>query len=58
MYENHPGLNAYGIELEKQNNLLEKMTLFIQEVSGHKTLLPFQKEILLCNSSLKIYMNI
>ncbi|KMQ83324.1 transposase, partial [Lasius niger] len=25
-------LNAYGIELEKQNDILEKMTLFIQEV--------------------------
>lgn len=55
MYGNHPGLNKYGIELEKQNDILAKMTLFIQEVriGDHKTLLPFQKGILLCNFLLK-----
>ena len=46
---------AYGVDLERQNELLNRMSFFIKnvKVGKHKALLPFQKEILLNNKSLQ-----
>jgi len=51
----HFGLRAYGIDIGYQDNILSQMTEFIlkMRVSGRKTLLPFQKGIVIVNSSLK-----
>lgn len=54
-YGNHSGLRAYGVELEYQDNVLDRMNEFISKmkVCGKKSLMPFQKGILLVNKSLK-----
>ena len=54
----HPGLNAYGIDLERQDAIITKvsstiMTLALNDSKKKQTgLLPFQKGILLSNKSL------
>lgn len=47
--------SAYGVDLQKQNDVLNTMTTYMQliTVGNHKTLLPFQKAIILNNSSLQ-----
>ncbi|CAI6361011.1 unnamed protein product [Macrosiphum euphorbiae] len=49
------GTPSYGINLEHQDEFLDKMSTFILEmrVYGKKTLVPFQKGIAVCNKSLK-----
>lgn len=51
----HSGLRAYGVVLDKQNQILEDMNKFILKMRvGNKTcLVPFQKGILVTNNSLK-----
>lgn len=53
-FGNHEGLHAYGIHLEKQNAILNEVTQVIQNlrVGKRNSLLPFQKYILLSNTSL------
>lgn len=50
----HSDRCAYGINLEKQNKIINDMNQFIKKlrVGQRSTLLPFQKGILLCNKSL------
>lgn len=47
--------NAYGLEIDEQNTLLDEMDNFIKTMLVHskKSLLPFQKGILLKNMSLR-----
>lgn len=47
--------HAFGINLEIQNKVISDMNEFITEmrVTGKKSLMPFQKGILLCNKSLQ-----
>nr|CAH7720027.1 unnamed protein product [Callosobruchus chinensis] len=49
-----PGRNAFGTDIEKQKELLHKMTEVINiiRVGKHKNLIPFQKGIILSNKSL------
>lgn len=51
----HSGLRAYGVELQKQDIILDKMNEFVRNMRtpNRSTLLPFQKGILLTNQSLK-----
>lgn len=48
------GHNAYGINLENQIALLDEVSMFISlmRVGRHKSLIPFQKGILLSNKSM------
>lgn len=54
-YGHHHGSHAYGINLEEQNKIINKMNTFIEEMRvGQKTsLMQFQKGILVCNKSLQ-----
>jgi len=54
-FGSHSGSRAYGVELDHQNEILEKMNQFISNMRvGKKSILqPFQKGILLTNASLK-----
>lgn len=56
MYGKHIGKNAFGINVEEQIIILNNMTTFIKEtkIGKHETLLPFQKGIILSNSSLQL----
>nr|CAH7736811.1 unnamed protein product [Callosobruchus chinensis] len=49
-----PGRNAFGTDIEKQKELLHKMTEVINiiRVGKHKNFIPFQKGIILSNKSL------
>lgn len=51
----HSDSRAYGVELEKQNTVLDKMDDVITKMRcpKRKALLPFQKGILLCNQSIR-----
>jgi len=51
----HSGLRAYGVDLQKQNIILEQMDELVNNMRTPKrsTLLPFQKGILLSNHSLR-----
>jgi len=51
----HSGLHAYGVDLQKQNIILDKMDELVRNMRTPKrsTLLPFQKGILLSNHSLR-----
>ena len=52
-YGQHSGVNAYGINLNKQTKTINEMTQFIEQMRvGKSSLLQFQKEILLFNKSL------
>lgn len=60
-FGNHEGLHAYGIDLEKQNAILNEVTNVVKNMRVHKrkSLLPFQKGILLCNASLmRLYQDV
>lgn len=54
-YGPHPGLNGYGVNLLEQNEILARTTSTVAEmrVEKQKALLPFQKGMLICNSSLR-----
>lgn len=54
-YGNNPGQNGYGVDLVQQNNILAKVTSTTKhmKVGNRQALLPFQKGILICNSSLR-----
>lgn len=54
-YGNHPGRNGYGVDLVQQNNILANVTSTIKhmKVGDRQSMLPFQKGILICNSSLQ-----
>lgn len=47
---------AFGLSLDLQHNILDQMSKVMSElrVKGRKTLLPFQKGILISNTSLKL----
>lgn len=47
--------NAYGLEIDEQNKLLDEMDNFIKTMLVHskKSFMPFQKGILLTNMSLR-----
>lgn len=51
----HSGLRAYGVDLQKQDSILDQMDELVinMRTSKRSTLLPFQKGILLCNRSLR-----
>jgi len=51
----HDDKNAYGVDIEKQNSILNNMTTFITELrlGRHKSLLLFQKGIIVSNTSLQ-----
>ena len=54
-YNSQPGKNAYGLNLEYQNKIIDYMSSFIKSlrVCGWKSALPFQNGILISNESLK-----
>ncbi|XP_071574859.1 uncharacterized protein [Temnothorax nylanderi] len=51
----HEGKNAYGVILQKQNNILSEMNKLMHEIKigKHKTLISFQKGIIVTNNSLQ-----
>ena len=58
-FGSHSGMHAYGINAEKQNELLATVSLLVKDMRvGKKNhLLPFQKGILISNRSLKNLYN-
>ncbi|XP_036148853.1 uncharacterized protein LOC105834939 isoform X2 [Monomorium pharaonis] len=50
-----PGKEPYGLNLERQNEILNKVTntMLTMRVGNHKSLLPFQKGVILNNNSLQ-----
>lgn len=52
---NCPGRNAYGTDIKTQTDLLSRMSEFIKSlrVGKHKSIIQFQKGILLSNASLE-----
>lgn len=50
----HSGVNAFGVELEKQKDFLVQVSSIFKkmQVHKHKSLLPFQKGVLVTNASL------
>ncbi|XP_039307045.1 uncharacterized protein LOC105198981 isoform X1 [Solenopsis invicta] len=55
MYGQHEGKNAYGINVERQNCILDEMNTLMNEIKigNHKSLIAFQKGIMVNNSSLR-----
>lgn len=55
IHERDPKKKPYGLNLDYQNDLLNTMTNFMYKmrVGGHKNLLPFQKGVILNNTSLQ-----
>lgn len=53
-YGTHSGANAFGVDLEKQLMIIKETSETVSKmtVGNHKTLIPFQKGILLSNNSL------
>ncbi|XP_071578674.1 uncharacterized protein [Temnothorax nylanderi] len=53
-YGSHPGVNGFGVDLTKQEDALQFMNLYIENirVGNRKDLMPFQKGILISNASL------
>lgn len=51
--------NSYGLDVENQNILLNKMTQYIKNmrVHGSKSLRPFQKGIIITNKSFQNLFN-
>jgi len=51
--------NSYGLDIENQNILLNKMTQYIKDmrVHGSKSLMPFQKGIIITNKSFQNLFN-
>jgi len=58
MYGKHDGKNAYGINLEKQDDILREMTELTNEttIGKHKSLITFQKGIIVNNCSLQQFL--
>lgn len=58
-FGSHSGMHEYGINAEKQNELLAKVSLLVKDmrVGKRSNLLPFQKGILISNESLKNLYN-
>lgn len=58
-FGSHSGIHAYGINTEKQNELLAEVSLLVKDmrVGKKNNLLPFQKGILINNESLKNLYN-
>ncbi|XP_071572048.1 uncharacterized protein [Temnothorax nylanderi] len=58
-YGAHPGVNGFGIDLENQMQLLVLMSMYIENmrVGKRKSLMPFQKGIIISNASLKGLFN-
>jgi len=58
MYGKHDGKNAYGINLEKQDDILREMTELMNEmtIGKHKSLITFQKGIIVSNCSLQQFL--
>lgn len=54
-YGSHSGVHGYGVNLEQQNDVLQKMSSVVEgmRVGKHTTILPFQHGILLSNASLQ-----
>jgi len=54
-YGHHPGSNAYGVDLDVQNKILNDVSNIIEGmvVKSHNTLQPFQHGILLTNASIQ-----
>lgn len=54
-FENRKGIKTYGVELEQQDAILNKMSEVILSMRSPKrsTMLPFQKGILLSTESLR-----
>jgi len=54
-YGRHSGLCAYGVYLDRQDDILDRISEFVfkMRVCGKKSFTPFQKGILLVNKSLK-----
>lgn len=54
-YGLHPGTNGYGINLTEQMQLLDRMQTFVEamRIGTHKSLLPFQKGMIVSIASLK-----
>jgi hypothetical protein len=54
-YGAHPGVNGYGVSIENQEMVLILMNLYIQNmrVGSRKSMMPFQKGILISNASLR-----
>lgn len=50
-----PGKEPYGLNLKRQNEILNNMTntMLTMKVGNHKSLLPFQKGVILNNNSLQ-----
>jgi len=58
MYGKHDGKNAYGINLEKQDDILREMTELMNEmtIGKYKSLITFQKGIIVSNCSLQQFL--
>ncbi|XP_071637320.1 uncharacterized protein [Temnothorax longispinosus] len=54
-YGTHPGVNGYGMDLEKQEQILSLMTLHMESMRvGRRTkMMPFQEGIIISNASLR-----
>ncbi|EFN72296.1 Transposable element P transposase, partial [Camponotus floridanus] len=54
-YGAHPGVNGFGVDIEKQEQSLILMTLYVEnmKVCSKKSIMPFQKGILISNASLR-----
>jgi hypothetical protein len=54
MYGKYKGKHVYGINVEEQNVILNMSALINEiQIGKHKSLLPFQKGILVSNTSLQ-----
>lgn len=55
-YGSHPGIHGYGVSLEYQSKILDRMSYVmenIRSISKNSRMLPFQKGIILNNMALK-----
>ena len=58
-YGRHPGVHGYGVDLERQNGVLDRMTTMMSTMrvmsksSKKQALVPFQKGIIMNNMALK-----
>jgi len=54
-YGNHPGVNGFGVDLNNQELSLRMMSMYMHQmkVGKRKTLMPFQKGVIISNSSLR-----
>jgi len=54
-YGAHPGVNSFGVDIQKQEQILVLMNLYVEnmKVCSETLLMPFQKGILISNASLR-----